>query len=243
MDGQQRAEIKEEVGREREQWRRWWVRRGGEGALALIFFSQISWSTWTKAMPGFTVSFKTCPKFSAPVFSKFCFFNFSWNILISHDPFSLVIGSPLFPHLNPANTPIEGGGRKASLYLPHHLAQSRFRSSSWSRAPSPLLWLLNSFLLLFSLFVLVLIFSFVTFSYSNSFFFVFLLLLFSCLLSLFPPFDFPFPPFFALCFLCSAALPAVLEKTQVIPFSFNFTFILLILLIIQPFLILSSSFC
>lgn len=86
--------------------------------------------------------------------------------------------------------------------------------------------------------------SFVTLSYSNSFFFVFLLsYLFSCLLSLFPPFDFPFPPFFALCFLCSAALPAVLEKTQVIPFTFNFTFILLILLIIQPFLILSSSFC
>lgn len=204
MDGQQRAEIKEEVGREREQWRRWWVRRGGEGALALIFFSQISWSTWTKAMPGFTVSFKTCPKFSAPVFSKFCFFNFSWNILISHDPFSLVIGSPLFPHLNPANTPIEGGGRKASLYLPHHLAQSRFRSSSWSRAPSPLLWLLNSFLLLFSLFVLVLIFSFVTFSYSNSSFFVFLL-----------------SYFFPVCSACSLPL------TFLFPLSLHFVFFVL----------------
>lgn len=202
MDGQQRAEIKEEVGREREQWRRW-VRRGGEGALAL-FFLQISWSTWTKAMPGFTVSFKTCPKFSAPVFSKFCF-------LISHEifwfpmiPSALLLALLCSPHLNPANTPIEGGGRKASLYLPHHLAQSRFRSSSWSRAPSPLLWLLNSFLLLFSLFVLVLIFSFVTFSYSNSFFFVFLL-----------------SYFFPVCSACSLPL------TFLFPLSLHFVFFVL----------------
>lgn len=96
------------------------------------------------------------------------------------------------------------GGRKASLYLPHHLAQSRFRSSSWSRAPSPLLWLLNSFLLLFSLFVLVLIFSFVTFSYSNSFFFVFLL-----------------SYFFPVCSACSLPL------TFLFPLSLHFVFFVL----------------
>lgn len=92
-------------------------------------------------------------------------------------------------------------------------------------APSPLLWLLNSFLLLFlsvrvgPYFPLLSPFLILTLS----FLFFTLLLFFSCLLSLFPSFDFPFPPFFA---LCSAALPAypVLEKTQVIPFSFDTTF-------------------